>query len=152
MALLVRTRWPEPSRSTPVRSEASTALRRGLWGLVVALSAAAGATGVARADDIDARLDAYENEAHQLANDLPHPNQTTGPSQRRLLDGEVAYALGDYTGASLALFELASKPGPDRETASFYLAESLFQKGDRGAARSYYEQVAASNNVASRYY
>lgn len=122
-------------------------------GLVVALVAAAGSAGVARADDIDAKLDAYENEAHQLASDLPRPNQTSGQAgQRRLLDGQLAYALGDYTGASLALFELASKPGSDRETASFYLAESLFQKGDRGAARTYYEQVVASSNVSSKYY
>src|ERR1041384_2500863 len=123
---------------------------RSRW-LAVAL--VAGTAGVARAAGLDARLDAHENEAHQLRHDLPRPNQSTGPAgQRRLLDGEVAYALGDYTGASLALFELASKPGPDRETASFYLAESLFQKGDRGAARTYYEQVVASSNVSSKYY
>src|SRR5262245_49423484 len=96
--------------------------------LAVALGAAAW-TGVARADDIDAKLDTYENEARQLANDLPRPNQTPGPAgERRLLDAEVAYTLGDYARASLALFELASKPGPDQETASFYLAESLFEK------------------------
>jgi tetratricopeptide (TPR) repeat protein len=121
--------------------------------LVVALGAAAGATGVARADEIDARLDAYENEVQQLANDLPRLNQLSGATgQRRLLDAQIAYALGDYAGASLALFELASNPGPDRETAGFYLAESLFQKGDRGAARTYYEQVVASSNVSSKYY
>lgn len=129
-ALLVRTRW-----------------------LVVALSAAAAATGVARADEIDARLDAYENEARQLATDLPHPNQTSGAAgARRLLDAQIAYSLGDYAGASLALFELASTPGPDRGTASFYLAESLFQKGDRGAARGYYEQVVAGSDVSGKYY
>jgi hypothetical protein len=130
VAFLVRTRW-----------------------LVVVLSAAAGATGVARADEIDARLDAYENEARQLATDLPRPNQTSGAAgARRLLDAQIAYSLGDYAGASLALFELASTPGPDRETASFYLAESLFQKGDRGAARGYYEQVVAGSSVSGKYY
>src|ERR1041384_3102474 len=120
---------------------------------VIAATWAAGTAGVARADEVDAKLDAYENEARQLANDLPRPNQTSGPAgQRRLLDGEVAYAMGDYTGASLALFELASKPGPDRDTASFYLAESLFQKGDRGAARTYYEQVVTASSVSRKYY
>src|SRR5215470_10149611 len=115
--------------------------------LVLALSPAA------RADEVDAKLDAYDNEANQLATDLPRPNQISGPAgQRRLVDAEVAYSLGDYARASLMLFELASKPGPDQETASFYLAESLFQKGDRGAARTYYEQVAAAGNVSSKYY
>src|ERR1044072_6295759 len=52
----------------------------GRIGLVVALVAAAGTAGVARADDIDSKLDAYENEADQLATDLPHPNQTSGPA------------------------------------------------------------------------
>src|SRR4051812_9807614 len=99
---------------------------------VVRLGAGLGAmsaAGVARADDVDAKLAAFENEARQLGTELPRPNQVSGPvGQRRLLDAEVAFSLGDYSGASLMLFELASKPGPDHETASFYLAESLFQK------------------------
>ena len=126
--------------------------------LAVALGAlgalgVAAAPRVARADDIDTKLDVYENEARQLANNLPRPNQTSGAAgKRRLVDAEVAYSLGDYAGASLALFELATKPGPDRETATFYLAESLYQKGDRGAARAYYEQVVTAGNVSSKYY
>src|SRR5687768_1661150 len=122
-------------------------------GALGALAASAAAPSVARADEFDAKLDAYENEARQLANNLPPPNQISGPAgKRRLVDAQVAYGLGDYSGASLALFEIASKPGPDRETASFYLAESLFQKGDRGAARTYYEQVVTASNVSSKYY
>jgi tetratricopeptide (TPR) repeat protein len=125
----------------------------GALGALAASAAAPGVTRVAHADDTDAKLDAYENEARQLATNLPHPNQISGPAgKRRLVDAQVAYGLGDYSGASLALFELASKPGPDRETASFYLAESLFQKGDRGAARTYYEQVVTATNISSKYY
>src|SRR6185503_19187449 len=126
--------------------------------LAVALGAlgalgVAAAPRVARADDIDTKLDVYENEARQLANNLPRPNQTSGAAgKRRLVDAEVAYSLGDYAGASLALFELATKPGPDRETATYYLAESLYQKGDRGAARAYFEQVVTAGNVSSKYY
>ena len=129
---------------------------RSRW-LSVVVVAAASISGVSRAAadgvDIDARLAAFENEARQLGTDLPRPNQTSGSiGQRRLVDAEVAYALGDYDTAALALFELATRPGADQETANFYLAESLFQKGDRGAARGYYEQVAAHGNVASKYY
>jgi hypothetical protein len=127
---------------------------RSRW-LVAALAAGAALApvSVARADDVDARLAAYESETRQLATDLPRPNQISGAAgQRRLLDAEVAYSLGDYDAAALMLFELATKPGADRDTATFYLAESLYEKGDRGAARGYYEQVTAAGSVASKYY
>ena len=132
--------------------------RRSRWlvarWLLAALVAAAAAPGVARADDdLDAQLARYETEVRQIGANLPRPNQLPGAiGQRRLLDAELAYAMGDYDGAALMLFDLASNPGPDRETATFYLAEALFQKQDRGAAAGYYEQVIAGGSTASKYY
>lgn len=121
--------------------------------LVAALATAASAPAHAQPTNVEQQLNGIEAEALQLASDMPRPNQTSGAAgQRRLLDAQVAFALGNYDNAALMLFELATRPGADQETANFYLAESLFQKGDRGAARSYYEQVVAGNNVASRYY
>jgi tetratricopeptide (TPR) repeat protein len=126
--------------------------RRSRW-LVAALAATTAGAATAHAEDIGARLTAYEREARQIATDLPRPNQLSGAAgQRRLVDAEVAYALGDYDTASLMLFEIAAKPGADQLTASYYLAESLFQKGDRGAARGYYEHVVVNGNVSSKYY
>src|SRR5574337_237594 len=121
-------------------------LRR--W-LAMAVFAAVGTLAVsARADDVDEKLQAYESEARELGANLPHPNQPLGmQGGKKLVDAEVSYSLGDYDAAALALFDLASKPGSDQETAKFYLGESLFQKGDKGAARGYYEQVISSNNV-----
>jgi hypothetical protein len=108
------------------------------------------APGTARAD-VEKQLAAFEVEARQLATDLPQPNQqSTAQGHRRLVDAEVAYALGDHDTAALMLYDLASKSGPDQETATYYLAESLFHKGDRGGARTYFEQVAT--NAASRHY
>lgn len=105
------------------------------------------------AADAESRVAAYEREALQIGADLPQPNQvTSAQGQRRLVDAEVAYSLGDYEKAALMLFDLAAKPGPDQETATFYLAESLYQKGDRGAARGYYETITNANNPSSRYY
>jgi len=46
----------------------------------------------------------------------------------------------DYESSALTLFDLASRPGAEQETALFYLGESLYQKGDKGAARSYFGQ------------
>ena len=121
-------------------------LSRLLLALVVSLPLSAGA-------DSESRVAAYEREALQIGADLPQPNQvTTAQGQRRLIDAEVAYSLGDYDQAALMLFDLAQKPGQDQETATFYLAESLYQKGDRGAARSYYEQITNGANTSSRYY
>ncbi|MGN6107160.1 MAG: tetratricopeptide repeat protein [Kofleriaceae bacterium] len=121
-------------------------LRASRW-LAVLLLCLPGAAG---AEDLDKKLAAYEAEARQIGSNLPQPGQTPGPAnQRRLVDAEVAYSLGDYDTAALMLFELSSRPGPDQETALYYLAESLFQKGDKGAARTYFEQI---KNPSSKYY
>jgi tetratricopeptide (TPR) repeat protein len=129
-------------------------LRRSPWLAALVATAAAAAPGTARADDeIDARLARFEAEVRQLGTDLPRPNQVSAAGgQRHLVDGQLAYALGDYDGAALLLFELANRPGPDQQQARFYLAEALFEKGDRGTAAGYYEQVIAGQTVANRYY
>ncbi|MBA3820802.1 MAG: tetratricopeptide repeat protein, partial [Deltaproteobacteria bacterium] len=113
--------------------------------LLLCLPGAAGA-------DVDKQLSSYESEAKAIASNLPNPNQPAVASGRRLVEGEVAFALGDYDNAALLLFDLATKPGPDRETATYYLGESLYQKGDRGAARNYFAQVVATNNASGTYY
>lgn len=102
--------------------------------------------------DIDSKLASYEQEARAIGTDLPKPNTITGAGQRKLVDAEVAFALGDYETSSLMLFDLASRPGPEQETALYYLAESLFQKGDKGAARPYYVQVVQARNAGGKYY
>lgn len=107
----------------------------------------------AGAEDIDRKLALYENEARVIGTDLPQPNQLTGQQgQRKLVDAEVAFSLGDYDTAALMLFEIASKPSAEQETALYYLAESLYQKGDKGAARGYFEQVVAKNNPGGKYH
>lgn len=107
--------------------------------------------GAAGADATDKQLAAYESEARQLGSNLPQPGVPTAgrDAARRLVDAEVAYSLGDYDTAALMLFDLTSRPGPEQETALFYLGDSLFQKGDKGAARGYFEQI---KTPTSRYY
>ncbi len=106
--------------------------------------------GTASAEDVGGKLATYETEARALGADLPRPNQmSTATGQRRLVDAQIAYSNGDYDTASLALFDLAaSSTGSDKETATYYLAEALYGKGDRGSARTYFQQVPAS----SKYY
>ncbi|NVB83677.1 MAG: tetratricopeptide repeat protein [Kofleriaceae bacterium] len=105
------------------------------------------------AEDLASKLASYESELHALGANLPQPNQmSTSTGQRRLVDAQVAYATGDYDTASLALFDLSAKStGPDKDIATYYLAESLFAKGDRGLARTYY-QALVQTGPSSRYY
>ena len=119
--------------------------------IATALALLTGAT-LAHADDLTNKLASYEQEARNLGTDLPRPNQTSvAQSQHQLVDAQVAFQLGDYDQAALILFELSSKSvGPEKETATYYLGEALFQKGDKGAAHTYFTEIAAI--PTSRYY
>ena len=104
---------------------------------------------LALADDVGGKLSAYEAEAKSLGMNLPMPNGLTSES-KSLTDAEVAFSLGDYDTAASALFDLANRPGPDREAATYYLGETLYQKGDRGAAHGYFTAIAQI--PSSKYY
>ncbi|HEY5946765.1 MAG TPA: tetratricopeptide repeat protein [Kofleriaceae bacterium] len=113
--------------------------------LVVSASASA-------APNIKSVLSSYELELKTLTANMPQPNQmSTQTGQRRLVDAQVAFTIGDYDTASLVLFDLVTKTqGQDKEIATYYLAEALFHKGDRGAARGYFTEV--TNNTGGKYY
>ena len=124
---------------------------------VTATLLAALPTGVAVADtdDISRKLTNYEAEARSVGTNLPPLNPLSGiAGQRRLVDAQVAFTLGDYDAAALALFDLAREQGRIREGASamYYLAEALFQKGDRGAARGYFSELVKTMGAQGRYY
>jgi tetratricopeptide (TPR) repeat protein len=114
--------------------------------LALLLSAA---PSLALADDLGSKLSGYEAEAKSLGMNLPMP-QSLVAQTRSLTEAEVAFSMGDYDTAASSLFDLASRPGPDRETATYYLGETLYQKGDRGAAHGYFAAIAAI--PASKYY
>jgi tetratricopeptide (TPR) repeat protein len=98
------------------------------------------------APDVKGLLTAYESEARALAANLPAPNQmSTQTGQRRLVDAQVAFTIGDYDSASLTLFDLVGKTsGTDKEIATYYLAEALYHKGDRGSARGYFQSLTTA--------
>jgi len=123
-------------------------MRRARWLALLLLSLPAAARA-----DVEGKLNLYETEARQIAQTLPRPNELTNTQQaRKLVDAQVAFSLGDYDQAALMLFELASKPNSDQESALYYLGESLFQKGDKGAAHTYFAQAVALNNYAGKLY
>jgi hypothetical protein len=146
------------TRATPSLTGAR-ARRLGAWrrSLAAALLCALPALpAIAAADpkgDAD-KLGAYESEVRLLGTDLPRPGQvSTEASAKRLVDAQVAFAEGDYDTAATALVELArTLKGGDATIATYYLAESLYQKGERGAARAYYAQLVNDNGSTSKYY
>ncbi len=125
---------------------------RSIWlGALGALSL----VGAAHADSVSAKLNSLETEARQIGTDLPQPQLTTAANQRKLVDAVVQYHLGNYSQSALALFDIVGAKtlvGPELEQASFYLAESLYQKGDRGAARGYYTALTAPTAASGKYY
>ncbi len=112
------------------------------------------APAVASADDVGTKLGRYEVDARRLATDMPKLGELGGPhGSHTLTEAELAFSLGDYDTASRELFDLVrSLQGPERDSAIYYLAESKYQKGDRGAARMYFTQLASANNVSSKWY
>src|SRR6185437_9392502 len=119
------------------------------WRISATLLALLLSASPALADDVGGKLSAYEAEAKSLGMNLPQPSGLVS-EPRSLVDAEVAFSLGDYDTAASALFELASRPSPDREAATYYLGETLYQKGDRGAAHGYFTAIAQT--PASKYY
>jgi tetratricopeptide (TPR) repeat protein len=121
--------------------------------LAAILSLLLASSSVSAAPDLRSRLASYESEAKALGANLPQPNQmSTETGQRRLVDAQVAFSVGDYDTASLVLFDLVGKTqGPDKETATYYLAEALYHKGDRGAARTYFQELVNAS-PGSKYY
>jgi len=124
-----------------------------------ALSAGA-APSTARADvldDIGKNLGKWETEASTLGQGIQRPNKPTPAAdrlQRRLIDAQVAFSVGNYNDAALMLYDYVANPqrGREYDTALYYLAESLFQKGDRVAARTYFTQLVADVGSQSKFY
>src|SRR5215208_5012711 len=122
--------------------------------MVAAMPAAARADAL---DDVGRKLSAADSEAQTLGRGLAKPANPAPKNDRfarRLVDAQVAFSIGRYDEAALMLYDIvaAGKSTPDYDTALYYLAESLFQKGDRGSARTYFTQLVADVGPSSRFY
>ncbi len=125
-------------------------------GLVAILVAA----GTARADvvsDAAKKIGGYETEARELASGIQRPNRDPRKDDamaRRLIDAQVAFGVGNFDNAALLLYDYIAqdKRGADYDTAVYYLAESLFQKNDRVASRTYFAQLVKDIGPRSKYY
>ena len=89
--------------------------------LITLASLLASGTAAAAPEQIKERLTAYDAELRTLATNLPRPNRmSTQTGQRRLVDAQVAFSVGDYDGASLVLLDIIGKSqGQDKYLATY---------------------------------
>lgn len=145
----------------PALFDRGSSLRLRRWLAAAALSAlpllASSPARADRAGDLGKQITAYEAEVRDLGATLPRPGRPNVEGQeRRLVDAQVAFSLGKHDSAALMLYDLVQKSGNTAEgdTALYYLAEALMQKGDRVAARGYFNQLVGNvtNGTPSKYY
>jgi tetratricopeptide (TPR) repeat protein len=126
----------------------------------LAVLAVLGLGAAARADDLDDvahRLTRLETQAATLEQSVQAPN---GPPQgdpdlieRHLVQAQVAYGTGRYGDAALLLYDIVERFPGSRSygEARFYLADSLFMKGDNVTARDYFVKIIAGGAAAPHY-
>ncbi len=113
------------------------------------------------ADEVDktARdLNQIQAEVTRLKQGLRQPNfgkvRSSDQARRRLIDAQVAFGVGHYDRAAIVLYDYVERyPNtPDFDKALYYLAESLFQKKDHVAARTYFRRLVDSIGSRSSFY
>jgi len=119
--------------------------------------AAAGVRADEALDDIGRRLASLETQANGVDASIRQP---AGPPQadpdlieRRIVQAQVAYGVGRYADAALLLYDIVEKYPQVRSypDAIFFLADSLFQKGDNLSAKRYFQKIAAGSPQAPHY-
>lgn len=126
----------------------------------VSLSVTASASH-AHADQIDTlteKLAVLQNETASIKQTIRRPQEMSNPplkeAERRLIDGQVAFSVGNYDDASIILYDYVERypTSPSYDQALYYLAESLFQKKDYVAARRYFAKLALEVGRRSKFY
>jgi tetratricopeptide (TPR) repeat protein len=122
------------------------------WLSAVAIGAWLIAPAPARADVLDKlgkTIGALAAESQKLGQGVHKPSGQARKADvmaRRLIDAQVEFGTGNYETAALLLYDYVQHQprGRDHDTALYYLAEALFQKGDRVAARTYFTEVVGA--------
>ncbi len=130
-------------------------------GFVASATASLLSVGSARAEDLGAierNLGVAEMQARDLTTNMPAPEQASATTKteaqpKRLVQAQLAFRSGSYSDAALVLFDITAKgKSPEYDPALYYLGESLFQKGDKVAARTYFAQLVTEVGASSKYY
>ncbi|MCE9577098.1 MAG: tetratricopeptide repeat protein [Deltaproteobacteria bacterium] len=121
--------------------------RRALYAATLALG-----LGLARPGHADtlppiaSALKGAEAEADALGKGIQRPDRATGGKAefaRHLVDAQVAFRLGNFADCVTLLYDVIGqgKGAPDYDVALYFMGEASYQRGDRGAARSYFQQL-----------
>ena len=121
-----------------------------------ALEGSASADGIG---DIDKKLDKLSAEVGRLSSGIRKPSDVAKASSpdtvgRRLIDAQVNFSVGNYDDAAIVLYDLVERypSHAAADEALYYLAESLFQKGDTVAARTYFTRLVSTKSASSKFY
>jgi tetratricopeptide (TPR) repeat protein len=133
--------------------------RLGRWLLAAAAAVAVAAPAAARAESlsgISGQLSAADSAADALGRGIKRPDQAIGgPAEmaRRVVDAQVAFRLGRYDDTAILLYDVIGqgKGGRDYDTALYYTGEALYQRGDKGGARTYFQQLVTDAPGSSYY-
>lgn len=123
----------------------------------ITVSASSASAGVL--DKIAKKLVTIDAEVSTMGQGLSRPDsigkkQTTDLVNRRLIDAKVNFGVGNYDDAAVMLYDFVEKQTGHRswDEALYYLSESLFQKGDFVAARSYFIRLVDERGLRSKFY
>lgn len=116
--------------------------------IAVALLVAQGR--MALADSVDNRLESFEVEVRKMQTDLAAPPSAIA-ANRTVVDGIIAYELGEYDRAAGILLDQLSQ-GAQSDLAVFYMGETLFAKGDVSSSAGYYARLTTAQNLGNKYY
>ncbi len=110
-------------------------------------------------DKIAKKLIKIDAEVSTIGQGLTRPHDmgkvmTADLVNRRLIDAKVNFGIGNYDDAAVMLYDFVEKQTKHRswDEALYYLSESLFQKGDYVASRSYFVRLVGERGTRSKFY
>lgn len=108
-------------------------------------------------DEIGKDLVKLEGEVQALSQSVRRPNLKTGDTNkanRRLIEAQVSFGIGAYDEAAVMLYDYVARYPNSRsyDEALYYLAESLYLKGDLHASRTYFVKLAQDVGGKSKFF
>lgn len=112
-------------------------------------------------DQIGKRLGGYQTEVSVLTKGIHRPSEIgAAPGRghdvptRRTIDAQVNFGIGNYDEAAIVLYDVVERYPNHKvyDEALYYLSESLFNKGDYVASRTYFTKLVVERGTQSRFY
>lgn len=133
--------------------------KRAFFAAALAFAMSASVAQAGPLDKLAKDLVGIEAEAQNLGQGLQRPKsigkvETQDLASRRLIDAQVNFGIGNYDDAAVMLYDFVEKHPDHRswDEALYYLSESLFQKGDYVASRSYFTRLVDERGTRSKFY